>query len=245
MTRPLLLIDVDGPLNPYAASNNTINKFNRQNPARGYKTHQISGYKVRLARWHGAELKGLARAFDLVWATTWEQQANTEIGPRIGLPDLPVISFKDLPDQPPAPGLYWKTSIIADYCKGRPFAWIDDEISHVDEQYITDRHTAPAKLMKINPATGLTPEHFDALETWAAQLKRQALYTSIGKILRSARHENGLTSADVADRLGVRSNTVITWELAIRHIRLPELVDLCRIYNIDPADLITNTTKDY
>ena len=245
MTRPLLLIDVDGPLNPYAASNNTINKFNRQNPARGYRTHKISGYKVRLARWHGTSLKALDHIFDLAWATTWEQQANTEIGPRIGLPDLPVISFQDLPDQPPVPGLYWKTSTIVDYCKGRPFAWVDDEISRIDEQYVTDRHHAPAKLLKINPATGLTPEHFDELEDWAAQIRKQALYQRVGATLRTAREAAGYSTTEAAEYLGVRRNTVVTWELARRHIRLPEIVDLCRLYNIDPADLITNTTKDY
>ena len=30
-----------------------------------------------------------------IWATTWEHEANTEIAPRLGLPQLPVVHWPD------------------------------------------------------------------------------------------------------------------------------------------------------
>jgi hypothetical protein len=53
---------------------------------------------------------------DLVWATTWEDEANTEIAPRLGLPPLPVVHWPE----PSAEhehvdrwfGLHWKTRAL-------------------------------------------------------------------------------------------------------------------------------------
>lgn len=98
--KSLLLIDVDGPLNPWAASGRT-------NQKNGYTRYRIDGYTVYLKRAHGQQLLALTDVFDLVWCTTWEHQANIEIGPRIGLPELPVIEFPKSPvkrhtcDNPP------------------------------------------------------------------------------------------------------------------------------------------------
>lgn len=171
MTKPLLLIDVDGPLNPYAASTNTFNKFNRQHPDRRFKTHKILGFKVRLSRWHGEQLLALADTYELAWATTWEHNANEWIGPYIGLPKLPVIVFTgNEPDQPPAPGLFWKTAVVLDYCKGRPFVWLDDDFGKPDYDYVDEHHDAPARLHWVDPQTGITPDDFEALAKWAAEV---------------------------------------------------------------------------
>lgn len=85
--KPLLLIDVDGPLNPYAAKS--------QRRPQGYSTHRMRprGWseaesrrplRVWLNRGHGAELLALADTYELVWATTWKDEANDWIGPSRG-----------------------------------------------------------------------------------------------------------------------------------------------------------------
>src|ERR1044072_5889410 len=105
VTRPLLLLDVDGPLNPWMAK-----------PSRrpeGYSTHRMrpSGWeqpyqkplRVWLNHGHGADL--LALPYSLVWATTWAHEANEWIGPHLGLPELPFIAW---PEEQPARSPYWK-----------------------------------------------------------------------------------------------------------------------------------------
>jgi hypothetical protein len=169
MTKPLLLLDVDGPLNPYAAK-----------PSRrpeGYETHRLvptghnprKPFRVWLNPSHGPSL--LALPFDLVWCTTWEHDANRLIGPNIGLPELPVLEF------PPAlkfrnferdeDGTYWKTHTVVEWAAGRPFAWVDDEIRAADHEYIANHHRGAAMAHQINPAKGLLPENFDILKVWA------------------------------------------------------------------------------
>lgn len=160
--KPLLLIDVDGPLNPWAATNSKRPKM--------YKRYRIDGFVVWLATQHGQALNALTDVFDLVWCTTWEHQANTDIGPKIGLPKLPVIEFgKHLPAQPPEPGLHWKTAVITAYAlaHNRPFAWVDDEIDIKDGLHFMQWCRDPFLTLKIDPASGLTGEHFTELREWA------------------------------------------------------------------------------
>ncbi|WP_328316908.1 hypothetical protein [Streptomyces sp. NBC_00388] len=174
--RPLLLIDVDGPLNPYAA------RFAR---LRGYETHRLHpavwlarqtpgsrshrrGLRVRLHPGHGARLSALP--FELAWATTWMHQANEMIAPSIGLPGtLPVIEWPELFAKDPE-GLYWKTRPLLEWAAGRPFAWVDDLITDLDTAHVTAHHDAPSLLLRIHPGRGLREADFRTLTEWAGSL---------------------------------------------------------------------------
>ncbi|OII64157.1 hypothetical protein BJP40_21415 [Streptomyces sp. CC53] len=167
--RPLLLLDVDGPLNPYAAQA-------QRRPA-GYGTHRMrpEGWsagrplRVWLSPEHGTELRALAEAYELVWATTWKGEANTWIGPRLGLPELPFVDWPTMHGRAPA-GTFWKTQYLLEYAAGRPFAWVDDDITSYDREYVEQRHLAGALLMYVDPRRGLVRQDFDALHAWAAEL---------------------------------------------------------------------------
>lgn len=171
--KPLLLIDVDGPLNPYARSNNQLRKTGSSKSntpvEERFHLYKLLGFKVWLNRWHGEQLLTLADRFELAWCTTWEHNANSLIGPRIGLPKLPVIEFPDSPSKPSA-RIYFKTPYVIQYAAGRPFAWLDDEISSWDEKYIQQHHNGPALLLWVDPITGLQQTHFAELADWAAEV---------------------------------------------------------------------------
>lgn len=174
MSRPLLYLDVDGPLNPYAAKP-------ERRPA-GYTTHRMKpegwlarhpgeprAYVKPLRVWlnpdHGPQLLELAALFDLVWATTWGSEANTFISPVLGLPDLPVMEWPT--EEPPAStdrtGLFWKTRPLVTHAAGRPFAWVDDELGAHDRAFVTTHHRAPALLLHIDPRLGLRAPDFVTL----------------------------------------------------------------------------------
>ncbi|SME94382.1 hypothetical protein [Streptomyces sp. Amel2xC10] len=164
---PLLLIDVDGPLNPYAAK--------PQRRPEGYTTHRMrprgwddpgrKPLRVWLDPAHGAALRALP--FELVWATTWEADANTWIAPRIGLPELPYIAWDPRPAEAPPAGIFWKTRRVVSWAAGRPFAWIDDEITDRDREFVADHHPGPALLHHVDPRRGLLPYDFARLAAWA------------------------------------------------------------------------------
>jgi hypothetical protein len=71
--RPLLFLDVDGPLLPFGGS-----------PQRGPRETVAVPHLARLRPDTGLRLAALPCT--LVWATAWLEDANTEIAPRIGLP---------------------------------------------------------------------------------------------------------------------------------------------------------------
>ncbi|MEU0130227.1 MULTISPECIES: HAD domain-containing protein [unclassified Streptomyces] len=164
--KPLLLIDIDGPLNPFAAL------AHRPVPE-GYALHRMrpTGWKtgaplpVLLSAEHGEELLTLSARYELVWATTWKDEANEWVGPRLGLPPLPYIDWPSMHGTP-ADGTYWKTRHVVDHADGRPFAWVDDEISGIDRDWVAAHHPGHALLLRVDPGVGLSRTDFDALAEW-------------------------------------------------------------------------------
>ncbi|MFD5918210.1 hypothetical protein ACFVYP_25900 [Kitasatospora sp. NPDC058201] len=171
---PLLLLDVDGPLNPYAAKPH-------QRPA-GYGTHRVkpdswvarfpqrpAEYVRPLRLWinpdHGPEL--LSLPYELVWATTWMAEANTWIAPLLGLPELPYVAWPQLHQEDPD-GLHWKTRALVAWAAGRPFVWVDDELGPQDAAWIADHHPGRALALHVDPKLGLRGGDFATLREWAA-----------------------------------------------------------------------------
>ena len=147
---PPVFLDIDGTLLPFGASTGDDSL--------------MSGLDAR----HGTRLSELP--CELVWATTWMAEANRTIAPALGLPALPVLD----PLPPTAEddwfGPHWKTRAIVERAGGRPFAWLDDEITAADREWIADRHPAPALLLVMDPHHGLTTIDLDTLERWLAEV---------------------------------------------------------------------------
>lgn len=158
--RPLLFLDVDGPLIPFrarrtlATTDATSSKAAPENPLLD-----------RLDPADGHRLLGLG--CELVWATTWMADANEVVAPRLGLPPLPVVDFPD-DDEIPARGLHWKTTFLAMWAHGRPFVWLDDEISDTDRQWVQIHHQGSALLHRVDPFVGLTDADFTLIRQWLA-----------------------------------------------------------------------------
>jgi hypothetical protein len=185
--RGLLLLDVDGPLNPYAAKAtrrpagySTYRLTSRGRWLTGKEARRRKGMRVWLNPGHGSMLRELAEETGLMlaWATTWLQQANTYVAPVLALPDLPVVEFPESDLQPVAGGHHWrrdgnwKWPGVATFADGRPLAWLDDE--HDDPLYggarqafERERAGSPTLLVHVDPGTGLQPEHVDMVRAWA------------------------------------------------------------------------------
>ncbi len=157
-TLPLLLLDVDGVLNPFAA------------PARplGYTEHELFPGEdpVWLCAAHGPWLQELSMRFQIVWATAWGADANRLLAPLLQLPELPVIRFPPIPFQPRD-----KLPAVIRFAGRRPLTWIDDALPAEAHAWAAKRRT-PTLLIGIDPAQGLTrPVVVHALQ-WADHHRR-------------------------------------------------------------------------
>lgn len=134
--KPLLLLDVDGVILPFWSQ----------------KVVPIS-----------LRLKELQTDFDLVWATFWENKANSAICPELDLPTLPVIEF--------FPKRYerdvtLKLDDVISYVEDRPLAWIDDDL-YSDAREWAEAREAPTLLLRPFSEAGMQDAHFEILKDFA------------------------------------------------------------------------------
>lgn len=163
--RPWLLIDVDGVLNPLLVSE-------------AFEVYRLAPIdwagpplSVQLSPRLGTWITGLADLFDLAWATTWEESANTVIAPIVGLPtDLPVIPFRE-PRLRHRWGLSFKTPSVAAWVGDRPFVWLDDDTTDADTTWLRSvPGIGPFHLQHVDPRIGLTERDCREVRQWGEWL---------------------------------------------------------------------------
>lgn len=155
--RPLLFLDVDG----------TVIPFSRQFGDRSATTtteSYLAGINPELGRCLAA------LPCELVWATTWEDDANKILAPRLGLPPLRVVHWPEPSDEDEREdlwfNLHWKTRTLVAWANGHPFAWVDDEITAADIAWASARHRDRTLLYPVEGSHGITHHDLQALNVW-------------------------------------------------------------------------------
>ncbi|MFD0689714.1 HAD domain-containing protein [Actinomadura fibrosa] len=142
MSRPILLLDVDGVLNPFGTA---------ECPA-GFTEHELfTGEEpVRLCPAHGEWIKELQEVFDVAWATGWNDEANRLLAPLLGIEPLPVVPMPPIPFHPRE-----KVPAVARFAGRRPAVWMDDLHTPEAREWSIAREQATL-LIPIDPTEGLT-----------------------------------------------------------------------------------------
>lgn len=153
MSRPLLLLDIDGVLQPVGSS-----------VPPGYQRIVTDDATVVLHAAHGRWLAELADDVEIVWASTWGGRANRLIGARLGLPELTHIELADLPRDGTR-----KLQAVKSFVDERPFAWIDDEL-YEDAFAWAEGRGEPTLLRRTRASVGLTREDVEAVAAFVRGL---------------------------------------------------------------------------
>ena len=154
--RPILALDVDGVISLFGFEGSP-----GEIPGR---FHLIDGMAHCIPNEIGERVRRLAEAYEIVWATGWEERANDRLPAILGLPgQLPFLTFDGKASFGSA---HWKIDPIDRYAGDRPLAWIDDCIDPSCEEWAQTRQ-APTLLVHTEPHVGLTDAHVEALLAWA------------------------------------------------------------------------------
>lgn len=156
-TRPYLLLDIDGTLNP-----DLRGTWDSPDPdtrtrirAAGWQMSPgplFNGRPIWYNPTASATIRNIARqtGAELAWATRWNEQAQY-FAAATGLPT-------DMPIAPTHPALT-KAATVIPWTEGRPFVWIDDE------QDVADACTEPWQhCVQVSITVGVTRGWLDETE---------------------------------------------------------------------------------
>lgn len=158
MTRPILAVDVDGVISVFG--------FERRPEGPGYRLELVDGVPHCISLAAGERLLRLARTFELVWASGWEDKANFYLPAILGLPELPHVGFDGAARDRAG---HWKLGALEEFSRGRALAWVDDNLDRSCHRWARAR-PEPTLLVPTEPQLGLEEGHVDALTAWAESL---------------------------------------------------------------------------
>lgn len=152
----LILLDIDGVLNP-----------------------QVQGRKLVLDPNRQELVRELSRLGSVVWATTWSGAHTFHLTRDIGLPEhtegiaFPSDLFAAGQAPTSTPKLHWVSRWLErqflDESLVTAVVWIDDQLRK-DVTVWADKQTYPTLLVRPDPDAGLTPKEVDAIRSFAMSL---------------------------------------------------------------------------
>ena len=157
--RPLLAVDVDGVISLF--------DFERLPEGEGVRWELVDGVLHCLSLAAGERLRRLADAYELVWATGWEERANDYLRRILGLPELPYLEFDGTARFGTA---HWKLGPLDEYAGERALAWVDDSFDQSCFDWAEERQ-APTLLVPTEPNVGLEEAQTEALLSWAREIE--------------------------------------------------------------------------
>lgn len=166
---PTWFLDVDGVLNTWDAPDPRHGMYAvawvpvRRRPVRVEYSPSV------VARINALHSAGLV---EVVWLTSWNEHARTELAPEIGLLDFDVLpepsrGSTQWSTLPGTDATWWKVGRILEHIAAdpaRPYIWTDDWLTKAAKYTLRDAGGPPALLITVPRTPGLTHAHLDRIE---------------------------------------------------------------------------------
>ena len=183
MTRPLVLLDVDGVLN-------AVPTRRRADAWTDWRTGNAvaDGRRFRIT-WSPSVVSAVLswrEVADVHWLTTWGHDANRSLRHLLDMPELPVAGTYDddgtadastsagqthadvAPAAPdPLTGRWWKFDVVRRLVRADPsrrLVWIDDDLVGQDDIRVWMRREVDCLLVGPRLTTGLTAPELEAVD---------------------------------------------------------------------------------
>lgn len=135
-------------------------------------------FLIRVPTGTRQRLERLEQAFDMVWATTWMDQAATLLCPRLGIgaawPYIDISREIELTSVGTWETETWKLPGMERWAEGtsRPIAWLDDDLGSDAQAWAQGRSesVAPTILVPTDPSRGLSDDEVEVLLAWSRSL---------------------------------------------------------------------------
>lgn len=161
--RPVWFLDVDGVIAPVGEPHGPHAHNHANGPANlGHAAGMWMCWDTSVIE----RVAGLHRdaLVEVVWLTSWGQDAPKHVAPLLGLPTFAVCP--DLTD-----GTGWaKASAARAYLAahpGRPFVWTDDHLTASRRSSFKQSHRQPSLMIQPVSNVGLTARDLDRIEAFA------------------------------------------------------------------------------
>ncbi len=116
---------------------------------------------------------------EVVWLTSWNDHARTQLAPEIGLMDFHVVPepherttrWSALPG---TDATWWKVGRILEHIVAhpdRPYIWTDDCLTKADERTLRDAGGPPSLLVTVPRTPGLTHTDLDRIEQFCSVVR--------------------------------------------------------------------------
>lgn len=164
--RTRVFLDFDGVLNPETKQ--------PPGPIADWQVSTVVGVTITwsptVARFFG-QLAGRA---EVLWLTTWGEDAQIHLEPLMGLPRLGLAGKDELD----APWRWWKHDVVSTLWETdrRSFVWIDDDLPVFSEalDWVIGLPGDQALAIAPDPAAGLTPEHLTRIDRFVELHERRS-----------------------------------------------------------------------
>jgi hypothetical protein len=165
MTNVKLFLDVDGVINVFRKPNQNKTGWPELTQA------ECMGYIITWSPLLLQKLESLG--LDLVWTTTWQEEASQFLGPTInfgtGAPWLSPVPGEAFG----YPTIDWKFSAVREHVKANPgpFIWIDDEMERKHNLWSRENGGFSFRTM---PSQGITPLQLLAMVEYIQSTKESS-----------------------------------------------------------------------